>query len=65
MPRTYLEIAREHGLIPAMLSDDIRRMADARRLPADDAALAARLRGLGYSSGEVDARLAMAGRVAA
>lgn len=64
MPRTHLDIAREHGLIPAVMDTDIRRLVDDRRLLADDAALAARLRGLGYSAGEVDARLAMAGRAA-
>lgn len=55
------DIARRHGLIPALMSTDIRRLLAGRpHLGRDHAALAAVLRGLGYSSGEVDARLSMA-----
>lgn len=53
-----LGAARRHGLVPLLLSADIARLGAARPgLIADDAALAAALRGLGYSEGEVAARL--------
>lgn len=53
-----LDLARSHGLIPHLMTDAIRRLVSASpAILGDDAALAARLRGEGFTDGEVDARL--------
>ncbi|SHF01316.1 hypothetical protein SAMN02745157_1438 [Kaistia soli DSM 19436] len=58
MPRTCLDIARDHGLLPVLMSLHITEIVTAEpRILADDASLGARLLSLGYSKGEIDMRL--------
>lgn len=53
-----LDTARRLGVVADVMLTDMRRLIDQRpRLIVDDAAMAAALRGLGYTPGEVDARL--------
>lgn len=62
--KSAIEQAREHGLVPLILAQDLARLTGERpELLKSDAHLAAALRALGYSDGEVDARLTMAGRL--
>lgn len=60
MQQHPLDIARRHGLIQTTMDADITRIII--YLPAataNRACLAATLRGLGYSDGEIDVRLSM------
>lgn len=53
-----LDTARRLGVVADVMLTDMRRLIDKRpQLIVDDAAMAAALRGLGYTPGEVDARL--------
>ncbi|SHE66506.1 hypothetical protein SAMN02745157_0665 [Kaistia soli DSM 19436] len=63
MQSPALDAARSRGMIPAVMTTDMRQLIDKRpSLIVDDIAMAAALRGLGYTAGEVDARLGMSGR---
>ncbi len=58
MPRTCLDIARDHGLLPTIMTLHIREIVSAEpQILSDDASLGARLLAIGYSKGEIDMRL--------
>lgn len=66
MQSQLLDPLRESGMLARQMSHDIAELSAADpEILRNNAAMAAALRGLGYSAGEVDARLFMAGRVEA
>lgn len=58
-----LDTARRLGVVADVMLTDMRKLVDRRpHLITDDIAMAAALRGLGYTPGEVDARLNLGAR---